>query len=671
MALNDQITELTQKLEERDRQNRLNPEGKRVLSALRSGSVAPAQLGLILQGASFSSSDEIIGSLRGALDPNMQLIAEQLSLGSGQNVSAGDVARAMERAPIDQYREENPVAAFGYEMAGATPFGFLGAGKTLAANAARAGASGALSGYMAGEGSGLSSDRITSSALGAGLGVGGDLVMSGLRRPLGNAYDAIFRTSEAQSASRGRREAERMLVDQIKADGLSVEEAISKVAQLAGKDFTIADLGPNTQSLMDAIAVMPGPGKATATRYLEARQQGRNGRLGTILQEAFGQRANYYNDFQALKSARGKSADRLYGSANKIEIPYSSELRDLMRTPAMQEAYARAAQIAANRGDGTALSLRLMPDGRLLDRQGNPVSAIQTRFLDIMKKGIDDVAFPRQVQPGLGTETVMAIRDLRTDFLDYVDKVNPTYARARALYAGDSAVMNAMERGRGLLKEDPDELADALTRMNASEKEAFRLGALQNLQDQFDISVESANMARNIMKSKRRMDLLRMAFPDGDKGQADFDIFMDNLSRESTMAVTERAAANSMTAQRSELLKQMRNRASTSLEIPSSLTDLLVKNARDSGSVAEDQFLQSMASRLADMLVERDPATLKRLAKDLESNDLMTVLRRHAPELLADALPFVSSMFTNPQTLGSEMGRIGAQLSPQQQALIQ
>jgi len=671
MTLNDQIIELTEKLQAKNRDNKLNAEGKRVLSALQSGSIAPAQLGLVLQGATFSSADEILGSLRGAVDPNMQLIADQLSPNSPQSVSAGDVARAMERAPMDRYREENPVAAFGYEMAGSVPFGFLGAGKTLAANAARAGASGAISGYMAGEGSGLSADRLTSGALGLGLGAGGDVAMSALRRPVGNAYDAIFRTSESQAASRGRREAERMLVEQIKADGYSVEEAIALVAQLAGKDFTLADIGPNTQQLMDAIAVMPGPGKATAMRYLEARQKGRNGRLGTILQEAFGQRANYFNDFQALKAARGKSADKLYGSANKIEIPYSSELRELMRTPAMQEAYARAAQIAGNRGDGTALNLRLMPDGRLLDRKGNPVSAIQTRFLDIMKKGLDDVAFPRQVQPGLGTESVMAVRDLRTKFLDYVDNANSTYARARALYAGDSAVMEAMERGRGLLREDTDELADALSRMNASEKEAFRLGALQNLQDQFDISVESANMARDVMKSKRKRDLLRLAFPEGEKGQADFDIFFDNLTRESTMAVTERAAANSMTAQRSELIKQMRNRSATSLDLPSSLTDLLVKNAKQNGAVAEDQMLQATAARLADMLVETDPGTLRRLAKDLESDDLMTVLRRHAPDLLVDAAPFVASLFTNPQSLGSQMGRVGAGLSPEQQALMQ
>ena len=78
------------------------------------------------------------------------------------------------------------------------------------------------------------------------------------------------------------------------------------------------------------------------------------------------------------------------------------------------------------------------------------------------------------------------------------------HVSARAIYVGGGAVMWAMKTGRGFLCEDPDELAAATLRMNKSEKEAFLLSALQNLQDQFDISVESANMARNVMKSERR-----------------------------------------------------------------------------------------------------------------------------------------------------------------------
>ena len=82
--------------------------------------------------------------------------------------------------------------------------------------------------------------------------------------------------------------------------------------------MTLADIGSNTRVLIDALATLPGPAKERASRYLRQRMEGRPARLTGILQEAFGSKSRFYDDFAALKSARGKSANVLYGQANKV-----------------------------------------------------------------------------------------------------------------------------------------------------------------------------------------------------------------------------------------------------------------------------------------------------------------------------------------------------------------
>jgi hypothetical protein len=282
-----------------------------------------------------------------------------------------------------------------------------------------------------------------------------------------------------------------------------------------------------------------------------------------------------------------------------------------------------------------------------------------------MKQGLDDVAFPKMPTQGVGSTEVNAVRDLRSEFLDMLDSANPMYARARNLYAGDSSVMEAMKRGRGLLSEDTDELAADLMRMSKSEKEAFRLGALQNLQDQFNNSVESANAARNIMKTERRRQLLRLAFPGGKDGDAAFDVFMDNLSRESNMAVTERAGANSMTAQRSELMLRMRNDADRSVNIPNSGLDLIMSSLRENNQTMSDQALRSASSEIARVLTETSPELLPKILADLGQGTLLDSIQRNAPFIVPEILPILGRGLTGPGNVGQISGRRGLEFAPE------
>ena len=646
----------------------LNLEGQNLLKAIESGALANAEFSTILQGASYNSADELIGKMRSTL-PSVfgtgpQDIATQLNKG-GNEYSPYDVATELERGTVRDYREDNFGKSFGLEAAGGVLTGGpAGLYRTGVRRLGTAAVGGGTSGYMSGEGE----NDLSSGLLGAGLGTGIQGAMGMLKGPFSALYRAAFQSSNREATKKGQALARRKLIESLRDSGMTPEQAIFELADASGANFnrnmTLGDTNDNLRALVDAISVMPGPGKETVNRYLRTRQEGRPARLGTILEEAFGQRANFFSDFQALKLARQSTANKLYGEANKVTVPVTEELQALLATPAMQDAYRKAIRIAENNQQVGGMKFDLARDGRILTPDGSPVNGVDTIFLHNIKMGLDDVAFPSMPATGIGAAEVSAVRDLRTKFLDYFDTANPAYKRARDFYAGDTETMRSMELGTTFLShKSPDELAANILRMNRSEKEAFRLGALQNLQNEFDISPKTADMAYKVMRSKRRKDLLRLTFPDGEKGQASFDVFMGNLNRESGMALTEKAGMGTATAQRNELLSTFKNDIDAGNNISQEgLTGILLSSLRDKGAAAADIELQSVASELSKMLTAESPETLRKILVDLQGGgSILDILKNVRFNNMPPAL---LNQLTKPGFIGNQSGNLSGQLDP-------
>ena len=115
--------------------------------------------------------------------------------------------------------------------------------------------------------------------------------------------------------------------------------------------------------------------------------------------------------------------------------------------------------------------------------------------------------------------------------------------------------------------------------------------------------------------------------------------------------------------------------ASTSTDLPTGVTDLVMQNMRRQGSMYDDERLRAMAGRVAEILTETDPQTLAKIRRDLEGNpDIVTAVQRHAPDLVRNILPFIGESLTSPYAIGSEAGRQGASVAPlnlEQQAIAQ
>ena len=649
----------------------LGQEGQNLLKAIESGALGNAEFSTFLQGASYNSADELIGKMRTSL-PSVfgtgpQDLANKINETAGTEYSPYDVATELERRTVRDYREDNTGKSFALETGGGLltggPAGFARSGlKSMAAAAA----SGGISGYNASEGDFV--EDVSGAGLGAGISLGVQGALNMAKGPFSSLYNAAFKTGNKEATRNGKVLARRKLIETLRDSGLTPEEAVFELADASGKNFnrsmTLGDANDNTRALVDAISVMPGPGKETVNRYLRTRQEGRPSRFGTILEAAFGQKADFYSDFQALKLARNETANKLYGSANAVTVPMTEELTALLATPAMQDAYRRSITIAKNNRQVGLEKFTLLDDGRIVTSDGSPVNGVDTIFLHNIKMGLDDAAFPKMPQTGIGAAEVMSVRDLRTEYLDYLDTANPLYKRARDFYAGDTQTMRTMELGTTFLShKSPDELAADIVKMNKSEKEAFRLGALQNIQNEIDLSPESANMAYKLMRNQRRKDLLRLTFPDGEKGQASFDVFMGNLNRESGMALTEKAGMNSASIQRNEILSTLKNELAAGNNISQeSLSGVLFSSLRDKGAQAADVELKSVASELSRMLTAESPDALRNILIDLEGGGSLVDILRNVR--MNNLTPAMMNTLSRPGFVGNQSGNLSGGLDP-------
>lgn len=133
-----------------------------------------------LQGLMFGFSDEAAGLLKGVYDKAVE----------GKDFSeAYEEARDEERRKLAEFRESDPVAAYGAEILGSLPTAFAGGGLATAARLggkglgtaiARGGVEGGIYGFGAGEGD--LEDQAKSVAIGTGTGAGVTGAVGGLLR---------------------------------------------------------------------------------------------------------------------------------------------------------------------------------------------------------------------------------------------------------------------------------------------------------------------------------------------------------------------------------------------------------------------------------------------------------------------------------------------------------
>lgn len=666
-SLKDQILDLRDELMIAKDEGKLTPDGQKMLDQLETKSWTTGGFGQFMQGLTANFSDSVIGSIKSYLSPAPTAIAKQVGMATPDQPppSPSDVGVAMERIGLEEYSKESPVKSVVANIAGAATPAFL-TKRPITSLPAQAGIT-TLSGVTAGIGESeaelFSPESMKSGAVGGVTALTMLPLTKGLGMAGGTVYRGVVKSIFDNPQKLGTDEARSLIKQALVADVGGVDEAIKYVLERKGKPYVLADVGANTRAYLDAANTIPSVGKATAKNFIEQRDKGILSRLTTDLQVAFGSKAAFFDEFNALKQARSQLGGALYERALKKDIPVTSELVSLMDRPSVKNAFVRAQELAKEQG--VKLPDVQVVNGKLVTSDGSPVTSINTTFLHYVKMGLDDGIFTgKSPTSGIGSTQLNAFKDTRSNFLALLDSSNGTYKNARRVWASDTAVMDAMEEGRTVFNKSPkdvDILLNDMKTMTKSELEGLRLGTMQNLLDRIGgaqvadtVVGATGNPALKIINNPKNLKIIRETFPKDEAGDKSFGQFIKNLKTEVEMKSTSKQVLQgSQTAERTQAIQDVRAGGKAMREMPvMSIQGILTRALQRDYANLGDEQTRAVATEMVRILTTTDPKKLQKIGKELAGRSLYDVISKDVPELL----PALGRTILSPSSVGIMSG---------------
>ena len=668
-SLNDQILDLRDELEIAKSEGKITDSGIKMLEQLNTKSFTTGGFGQFLQGLSLNFSENVTGALKSYLTPGPTEISKQLQRGAPDQPapSPSDVAIQMERIGLSEYAKESPVKSVAANIGGAVVPALVTKKPVtgLPAQMGLAGAAGFTAGLGESEAELFSPESLKSGATAATTAAAGTLILKPIGMGAGAVYRGVVKSIFNNPQRLGTDEARGLIKQALINDKGGVDEAIQFVLEQKGKPYSIADVGPNTRAYLDAANTIPGPGKKQAQEFLQNRDKGVLARLTSDLQVAFGSKAAFFDEFNALKDARADLGGKLYSRALQKDVPVTPKLTDLFTRPSVQDAYNRAVRIAKE--EGIKLPDVKVVNGKLQTSAGNDVTNINTTFLHYMKMGLDDVVFTgKNPTSGIGSTELGKVKGTRIQFLDQLDAANPTYKNARRVWASDTAVMDAMEEGRTALNKQPkdvDVLINDMKTMTKSELEGLRLGVMQNLLDRLGGAQTAAtvvgptgNPALKIINDPKNLRVLRATFPRDEAGDKTFEQFMKNMKSEVEMKSTSRQVLQgSQTAERTQAISDVKAGGQAVREMPAmSVQGILMRALQRDYAQLGDAQTRAVADEMTRILTTTDPKKLQKISKELSGRSVYDVISKDIPELL----PALGRAAIGPFSVGSMSGNV-------------
>lgn len=492
---------------------------------------------LLAQGASLGFADEAEAAMRaapGARGPGGNAVMDAITgfLSPGYDKELANV-----RGNLADMREEFPGRAAVTEFTGAV----LPAALTFGATAPASGASltatgarvvpgvfrqmgrGAVTGATVGGATGFGSsegdlvDRFNRGTEGAVIGAAtGGIIPGALHagRNLGrwgkNLVTGRLSAREAQD------KADDLVLQSLDRDALPLNEAQRKLAEArkSGVGGTILPdvAGPNTVGRLAAAGNTPGEARRVAAEYLTRRSQRQNAGLQADAQRAAGIPRQDTNALLDDLIARQKAA-----SDDAYETAYA---RGVVDDPAVASFF--DPKVNAERA-------RVFQQAREVARElsgleGNPTGVFapnSVRALDDVKRGIDAL-IDRETDAVTGKMTPRgrALVIAKKDYLAALDDAVPEYKAARAVFAGERELQQAVLAGRKALNASTDEwraIAKDFAGMTAGEKQMVLRGVVDDIGLQLERRAQATGTKTpdltSVLSSEQTMSRLRTLFP--------------------------------------------------------------------------------------------------------------------------------------------------------------
>jgi hypothetical protein len=529
--------------------------------------------------------------------------------------------RDQERADLERFRAEHPVASTAAQVAGGYA---LGGGLTQAApgsvqavqslpylqRAGVAAGAGATGGAIAGAGEAESMDDLADKAWrGAKFGA----VAGPLMETVATGAQAVKRSLSPQRA------AERTMRKAIRRGDMSVKEVKAKLKSM-DPGAVLADVNDGLRDELDRIVNTPGTARTRAIKQLTKRSEGQ---LDEIL-NATGP-GNYYEHLETIQKLKKDMASPLYETAFEKGVPHTRRLERLFKVieDNVPGAWRKAKRIG--KLDAAAGGVEITEE-MLKTRNGRP----SLRGWQAVKESLDD-RINSLYRSGSSKEGG-ALKKVQKQLLEELDRLSPEYRDARGIWAGAKAFENAMDDGKKFMQRglNSAELKHMYSRMTAADKLAYKEGARQSIQNVLENAGETHDAAK-FFRTPAMKKKLRTVF--GPEAEDVLSVIEDSSAKQKTFATV---TGNSKTALRTaaQAEESLRN------ELGEIGLEAFAYGPAASPSLARRVLKSLPSSRestrniAADMLLEADPAKQAQLLEWILSGKPLAGLSRLFSSLL-------------------------------------
>jgi hypothetical protein len=593
---------------------------------------------------------------------------------------------AEERAAYQQFQEKHPFAALGTELvSGAiptigmamipgagTPGAAMGAGrmgmaasklaqympKFMTGSMGKAAGSAAATGAVAGAGSETEGNRTSGALTGGATGaVLGPTVAKGIQ--LGGQGVKAVKNAIRPSPNAVEQRATNKVLEAMGRDEMDIQGLKDRMLadQKLGVKSTIMDATPSMSTLGEAVVTRPGPGRKILGQGLNDRLEGGREAAGARALKDIGKGVDYTAQEDKLVGTLRSNANNLYDTAYAHGSVDDTRILKVLEDDTFKKAFKEAQAISSK--EARAAELRGEDPTRFKlndiyeqDKDGNLISVGKipdVRTLDYIKRGIDALIDKGYKGEGMGKAEANALKDLRKAYIGVIDENVPEYAAARAKYAGDMEVLDALRLGRTdylspkMLPAEAKKLVDG---MSEAERDALRAGVSQSLLTKVMDAPQQVNAAQRIIGAPATRKRLEALFQDPNE----YKVFEAALQRESELfRNAQDIVRGSRTANKTEALKDLKS-GNGIFDIAGEAIDVA---AGSPGSVV-GRVLKYLQARTT--LDEKTAGEVAKMLKSGTTQEVDDTLKR----LESSSAKFLEDKNTSARRLKTTSGAIGA-----------
>lgn len=596
-----------------------------------------------------------------------------------------DVVRE-EREAYQKFQEKHPFTALGTELASGlvptigmalipgagTPGAAMGASrmgmaasklsqympKFMTGSMGKAAGTAATTGAVAGAGSATEGERGSGALSGGATGaVLGPTVAKGIQ--LGGQGVKAVKNAFRPSPGAVEQRATNKVLEAMSRDEMDPTALRAKMLadQKLGVNSTIMDATPSMSTLGEAVVTRPGPGRKILGTGLNERLEGGREAAASRALKDIGKGVDYTAQEDKLVGTLRSNANNLYDTAYAHGSVDDTRILKVLEDDTFKKAFKEAQAISSK--EARAAELRGEDASRFKlndiydqDKDGNLISVGKipdVRTLDYIKRGIDALIDKGYKGEGMGKAEANALKDLRKAYINVIDENVPEYAAARAKYAGDMEVLDALRLGRTdyltpkMLPAEAKKLVDG---MSEAERDALRAGVAQSLLTKVMDSPQQINAAQRIIGAPATRKRLEALFQDPNE----YKVFEAALQRESELfRNAQDIVRGSRTANKTEALKDLKA-GNGIFDIAGEAVDIA---AGSPGSVV-GRVLKYLQARTS--LDEKTAGEVAKMLKSGTTQEVDDTLKR----LEASSAKFLEDKNTSARRLKTTSGTVGA-----------